>query len=177
MKEVIILSLLIFGVTIVIGVLYCVLNPKTREARQKRIEAEKSGALMKRDPYFYKDMEIFTAQIRDFNAFCTAMTAAVSKTQVCSFSGDYNGKVVYLGTKISWSVVLERLPSNDGFVRYSLGMEEYRQTQLSDAANVMALANDLNYLFTAIERTFLSFDPNTKVAKEAIQFKHRSSLF
>lgn len=168
---------IIILVVVVAAITLAVKLPEAKRIRAKRLEAERNGMLIKRRASFYEDKEFFKSYIQDPNSFFNALTANVQATGVCSFSGNYNSRIVYNGLKVRWTVVLERLQSNDGSMIFSLGLTHYEQTQLSSVADVSALHLDLNYLYTAIERTFLQFDPNTQLTLQAINFKNNSKYY
>lgn len=166
--------LMILFILVVAGITFAVKWPEMKQIREKRIAAEKSGDLVKRGASFYEDEETLTAHIQDMRAFAQALTTAIEKTDVCTFSGDYNGEVIFVGKKIKWRAHLVRLQTEDDSVKYAFSMLDYEQTQLSSTANTMYFALDMNYVLTAIEKTFLQFDPNTKVETRALNIVSRS---
>lgn len=173
MSDGLMVFLIILFILVVAGITLAVKWPSMKAEREKRIRAEQNGDLIKRDAGFYKDEEIFTAHIPDMKAFGGAMTEALRGTGVCNLSGSYDSTVSLGGTKRSWQARLVKLESDGDMVRYSFGVTHY-----TDSTNeVMGMALDLNYVLTAMEKTFLKFDPNTKVETKAIDFKSHRSLF
>lgn len=165
--------LIILLIVVVCGITILVKYPEMKKIRDKRIAAEKSGDLVKREVSFYENEEFLTCKVpADMQAFCKELTARIQKADVCQFSGDYNQQVIFVGKNIKWRARLTRLQTDDpNTMKYVFGMLDYQQTQLSGTANTMYFALDMNYVLTAIERTFLQFDPDTKVETRAIDLK------
>lgn len=163
------------GIGVAIGLAQTL--PKMKGQRAKNQAAMASGDLIKRDTNFYKDKEFFVAHIEDQQAFYSALSAAVAKHGVCRASGNYGSRVVFQGIRGKWSAELVRIPSNDGTVRYSFSLSNFEQTGASSFADEQMMSVDLNYILTAIERTFLQFDPRTQVSAQAIAFRSDSVVY
>ncbi|MBQ9898217.1 MAG: hypothetical protein IJM44_02020 [Ruminococcus sp.] len=162
---------IILFIVVVMGITLAVLLPGAIEDGKKRKAALASGDLIKRNPSFYKDKEFFKANIQDQDAFFNALSEAVKRTQVCSFSGNYNSSVVYRGNRGQWSASLVRLQSDDGSVMFSFGLSNYTSGGRTESMQLARMSMDLNFLLTAIEKTFVQFDPQTQVNVQAINFK------
>lgn len=137
--------------------------------KKKREQLLAEGKIVNRKWDFYKDKEIFKANIQNPRAFYDSLTAAAQSTQVCSMSGNYNSEVIYKGRSGDWTASLVRLQTNDGSMAFSFGLTWYRS---ADSARTF-----INLLLTAIEKTFIQYDPNTQVTLEAISFQTKSSMF
>ncbi len=150
-------AVIIIIVAIGIGVVLGMQNVK------KQKELLTAGKIISRNK-FYTQEEFLYCNITDFDGFCSSMSLAINDAGVCNSSGSYNSIVNYKGSK--WTAQLVRHNKDDGPM-YSVKFTSYDANKYDIPVNVL----DMNVFLTAVEKTFLQFDPNTKFKERAVSFK------
>ncbi len=163
------LAILLIVIAVAIGV-----PIGLKRAKQQR-EDMANGKIVKRPYEYFKNAEIFTADITDQQAFQDALTSAVRATGYCSFSGNYSSSVEFRGAGNAWKAALICKENNGNHVVYYMGLTHYEHSNRGGSIGIISL--QYNYVLTAVEKTFLQFDPKTQVTLEAIDFKTKTKLF
>ena len=150
--------LVIIGIAVAVGV-----------SRNKKLVSE--GKIIKRNISFIKSAETFTLTGGDF----TNVVAALKAMDISGIGVGWESKgetqTVIFRSKHGWDAQLSALASDDEKYRYS-----FQFTRWQTSNGVPQRADTMNMLLTAIEKAFLSLDPNTQVTTAPIKVKTKSSF-
>jgi len=141
---------------------------KQRSAGNQFMEA---GRMIKRDISFVETAEVFTLSETDFkNIVDMIKKADLSDTGVSAESN--SEKQIVLFKAKGWAAQLHRLVEEREKCAYCFTFTAWQTYRGMPQNHVQ-----MNLLLTAIEKVFLSIDPNTQVQASRTKTKSKSSFF
>jgi len=158
------LAIIVIVAAIVIGV---AIGLKQRQANNKLLE---EGRMIKRDISFVETAEVFTLSGADFERVVNAIWQADFSGAGVSIEKDSAKQAVMFKAK-GWAAQLYRMEDDNGKYSYCFtftAWQTYRGIPQDHA--------QMNQLLTAVEKAFLSIDPNTQVQASKIKTKTKTSF-
>ncbi len=132
---------------------------------------KKEGEIISRRNNFMEQAEIFTLTLEDVSRITEGIRSLPYGTMSVSVKGSSETQQFrFTGTR--WKARLFRLPDEGGQAVYRFEFTEWKthNGMAEDALN-------MNRLLTALEKMFLSVDPNTAVRTEALELNSKHTLF
>ena len=129
------------------------------------------GLAVKRDIHFYKYIATFITNTRDFAAVCSALDQAVfNEMQISSQPNAADGWIKFLnaGKMGTYQAVLQ-VDGNRGD-RYAYSFQFLSWTGPSGEMNKHDVLSG-NVLLTAVEKAFITLDPNAGFERERMKIK------
>ncbi len=138
--------------------------------RGKEIKAlQEEGKIIKRDMNYAEKGQEFTAKIGTFSALAQALK---QQGIPCTAEGATSVQVLFSGTDFR-----ARLYKTDFDEPSGIGVFRFEFTQWKMQRYTYANETGMNMLLTAVEKAFLSLDPNTGVATYPLNYKTKHSIF
>jgi hypothetical protein len=129
-----------------------------------------SGKIINRDPSFRENIEIFTLSKTSTESLIAAM-----KNEGLPFAGlEWKTGTDAMGFSYSdWTAQLVKLDGNDVFDKYEFRFLQWQEGRGGGSITI----TQMNQLLTAIEKAFISLDPNTKVQIERAKITTKTKFF
>ena len=161
----VVIVVLAIGVCIVAAVL----------SAKHRAKLLQKGSIIHREKGFWDYSETFTVKVVTLEAVYNRFQKVLpEKTGIVHELQPENNRIVFVfnGYDDSFKGTIKLVSSEDDVNTYRLLVNEYK-TKGNNDPNETAL----NLLYTAVEKTFLGFDPNIKVKTEYVDRKTSRSFF
>lgn len=141
-------------------------------ANNKRKELLNSGVILDRKIDFVKKAEIFTIKkLDDFSQITNGVVSFNYNDIKCAMDGD-KAKQTYHFKGADWTADLWLVEKNDNHFVY-----RFEFGQWSERNGIPYSGIPMNKLATAIERLFVTIDPNASVRTEEIEFNTKRRMF
>lgn len=155
----------------IIILLIIIIVPACVIANNKRNELLSDGKILDRRPDFVKKAEIFTInRMENYSKIIDGVMAFDYSDIKCSLDGD-KAKQTYRFKGADWNAHLWLVKTTDSNFIYRFEFGEW-----SERNGIPYSGIPMNKLLTAIEKMFVSIDPNTTVSSEIIEYKTKHSF-
>lgn len=160
----------VFIVVIIIAI-FAIAVPIGLKARNEQNQLIAQGRMLKRDAYFMECTETFTLSGGEYNRVLEAIKAAnLSGTGVSVSSNASQQSFAFQAS--GWAAQMYRAKDDGDQFVYCFGFTKWKTRKGIPLDYV-----PMNLLLTAVEKAFLSIDPQTKVQSSKAKLKTRPSFF
>ena len=140
--------------------------------QQSQLTSE--GKIIDRDRHFIEQAEDFTIACDDPNRIVIGVQSLAYSEMKISMTADEQNQAfrfTYTTAMGSWNALLYCTGAPDGQVTYRFQFTSWRTSDYGVIGEVQ-----MNMLLTAIEKMFLSIDPNTQVQTSLLETKTKHKL-
>ena len=144
---------------------------------KKKTELMSKGMIIERGNNFFKQVHLFQTRVGDFAIISGAINRNVLNEQQITFEPYIEHGQIIFDNRISFGSFRARLTmlgQQDGKYHYRFQVESWREGQYGITRQDLFGAN---VLLTAIERAFLSLDPETTADQMASKYKTKPAFF
>jgi|GEM_PF-5908007 len=154
---------------VIFAVLYFIFAPIYNQAAEQGESLMKDGLIINRDIDFMKDAQTFSLSNISMNTLIAAM-----KNNGLPFDGLEwkTGENVMTFTYRTWDAQMVKLDDNDDGVRWEFSFLSWERMQYGGAVDF----TPMNMLLTAVEKSFVALDSNTKIQTERIKINTNSKF-
>jgi hypothetical protein len=149
--------------------LYFIFAPIYKQAAEQGAALMKEGLIITRDAEFMKNAQTFSLSKVSMDDLIVAI-----KNMGLPFDGLEwkTGEGVMTFKCSTWDAQMVKLESSDGRDRWKFSFLSWDEMRYGGASSFTAM----NVLLTAVEKAFISLDPNTKVQTERIKVNTNSKF-
>ena len=157
------IAIVVIVIAVAIGVAIGVKRGKELKALQD------DGKIVRRDMHYAERGQEFTAKIGSYGA----LKEALEKQGIpCNAEGNTATQIAFSGTNFK-----ARLYKVDFDQPSGVGVYRFEFTHWETGRYTYANETGMNMLLTAVEKAFLSLDPNTGVSSYDMKFKTKYKMF
>lgn len=138
---------------------------------QKKERLRSEGKIIDRSSYFYKEGEEFIVLVADKTIVTQKIRGLNYGEMKISMRADENRQIFsFSGVYFTAQLLLKEIQNEKSVYDFSF-------TSWKESNGAVLDYYSMNMLITAIEKAFLSIDPNTQIRTWKVDFKTKTSIF